>query len=350
MKLSNPRNISLFTSIVITIVTLIIYTISSILLYNEIHFLVLLAFIVILIPLSYFVLNKLLNTFIWNKIKLIYKNIHNLKVPKKSNEKTNNQIDKDIIEKVNQQVIEWSRDKSLEIDQLKKMEAYRREFIGNLSHELKTPIFNIQGYVLTLIDGGLDDPSINKEYLLRTEKSIDRMINIINDLDAIAKLESGELMLNFIKFDIFDLTNEVLDFLEIKAKEKNTKLYISSKAVKPVFVFADRESIKQVLINLIDNSLKYGIQDGKTKISFYDMDENILIEVADNGNGINKEEINRVFERFYRSERARSLHHSGSGLGLAIVKHIIEAHNQTINVRSTVNVGTTFSFTLKKAQ
>ena len=348
MKFSNPRKIALFTSVVITAASLLIYIISSLLIHREANLWVLLIYVSVLIPLSYFILHKLLNRFFWDKIKLIYKNIHSLKVPKNTNTKKSIYIDDDIIDNVNQQVIEWSRDKSIEIDQLKKMEAYRREFVGNVSHELKTPIFNIQGYILTLLDGGLEDPSINREYLLRTEKSIDRMIMIIKDLDAIAKLDSGELKLDLKKFDIGELVNEVFDFLEIKAKEKNTRLYIGSKSEKHINVFADRESIKQVLINLVDNSLKYGITDGKTKVSFFDMDENLLIEVTDNGYGIGQEDLIRVFERFYRSDKARSLQHGGSGLGLSIVKHIIEAHNQTINVRSTIGVGTTFAFTLKK--
>jgi len=290
MKFSNPRNISLFSSLVITAASLLIYTLSSLLFHQNINLLILLIFIIVLVPISYLILNKLLNKFIWNKIKIIYKNIHNLKAPKNTGSKKNIHIDKDIIEDVSQEVIEWSRDKSIEIEQLKKMEAYRREFIGNLSHELKTPIFNIQGYILTLLDGGLEDPGINREYLLRTEKSIDRMITIIKDIDAIAKLDSGEIKLNFVKFNILDLVNEVFDFLEIKAKEKNIKLYVSSKSDASVHVIADRESIKQVLINLVDNSLKYGIKDGKTKVSFFDMDEHVLVEVTDDGTGIGEED------------------------------------------------------------
>jgi len=295
------------------------------------------------------VLNKLLDTFIWRKIKVIYKNIHSLKAPKKTNSKRKFHIDKDIIEKVNQEVIEWSHDKSQEIEQLKKLELYRREFVGNVSHELKTPVFNIQGYILTLLDGGLEDPTINREYLLRTEKSIDRMITILNDLDAISKLESGELKLNFQKFDILGLVSEAFEFLDKKAREHNITLAFGKNTEKPIFVIADREKIKQVLINLVDNSLKYGNEKGRTKVGFFDMDEHILIEVTDNGSGIDKEELPRIFERFYRTDKARIKQHSGSGLGLSIVKHIIEAHNQTINVRSTVGIGTTFAFTLKKA-
>ncbi len=175
------------------------------------------------------------------------------------------------------------------------------------------------------------------------------MINIINDLDAISKLESGELRMNFKKFDMIELVNEVFDFLEVKAKENNIQLYVSKNTDKIVNVIADHDSIRQVLVNLIDNSIKYGKNGGRTKVSCFDMDEHILIEVSDNGMGIDKEDLNRIFERFYRTPGARSVQHGGSGLGLSIVKHIIEAHNQTINVRSSIGIGTTFAFTLKKS-
>lgn len=215
---------------------------------------------------------------------------------------------------------------------------------------MKTPIFNIQGYVLTLLDGGLEDPSINKEYLLRTEKSINRMIAIVEDLETISQLESSELQLNLKKTDILALTREVMEFLEIKARKRNNTVYFGGNYEKPVYILADKERLRQVLINLIDNSIKYGNQeDGSTKISFFDMDENILVEVTDNGNGINEADLPRIFERFYRTDKGRSREQGGSGLGLAIVKHIIEAHDQTIHVRSTQGVGTTFAFTMKKA-
>jgi two-component system, OmpR family, phosphate regulon sensor histidine kinase PhoR len=231
---------------------------------------------------------------------------------------------------------------------LKKMETFRRDFLGNVSHELKTPIFNIQGYVLTLLDGGLEDKTINREYLLRTEKSIDRMITIVEDLETISKLESGAEKLKIIKFDLLQMTKDVMEFLEMKAKQKNIQISFAANYEKPVFVAADRQQINQVMINLIDNSLKYGNENGKTKISFFDMDENILVEITDDGIGIEKQDVPRIFERFYRTDKSRSREQGGSGLGLAIVKHIIEAHKQTINVRSAIGAGSTFAFTLKK--
>ncbi len=224
---------------------------------------------------------------------------------------------------------------------------YRREFLGNVSHELKTPVFNIQGYVLTLLDGGLEDPTINKNYLIRAEKSVDRMITIIDDLEAISQLETGELQIEQERFDIVLLMKDVIDAQEMHATDKGIMLSIQDDA-KPIFVNADRFRIRQVLVNLIVNSVKYGKEYGETKIRFYDVGDNIRIEISDNGIGIGEEHLPRLFERFYRVDKSRSREQGGTGLGLAIVKHIIEAHSQTINVMSTEEVGTVFSFTLKK--
>ena len=254
------------------------------------------------------------------------------------------------IQNVYEEVIDWGNSKSKEVEELKEMAQYRREFLGNVSHELKSPIFNIQGYVLTLLDGGLEDPSINKEYLLRTEKSINRMIAIVEDLESISQLESSELQLNLQKTDILSLAREVIDGLEIKSKKRNSTIVFGGNYEKPIFVMADKERIRQVFVNLIDNSVKYGdLEKGKTVVSFFDMDDHLLVEVSDNGNGMEQQDMKRIFERFYRTDKGRSREQGGSGLGLAIVKHIIQAHEQTINVRSTPGLGTTFAFTLKKA-
>jgi two-component system phosphate regulon sensor histidine kinase PhoR len=208
-------------------------------------------------------------------------------------------------------------------------------------------LFNVQGYILTLLDGGLDDPTINTEYLKRTEKSVERLIRIVEDLDEIAQLESGEMQLKITRFDIVALALEVLEILDLKAQKAGITLFAANPE-KPVFVEGDREKIRQVLTNIIGNSIRYGTKGGKTKISFFDMGENILTEITDNGIGIDAEDLPRVFERFYRTQRGRSASKSGKGLGLAIVKHIMEAHQQTVSVRSTTGIGTTFGFTLKK--
>jgi two-component system phosphate regulon sensor histidine kinase PhoR len=298
--------------------------------------------------LSFFIYRYILEKFIYGKIKLIYKTIHTLK-SKKSFKDMDLTLDKDVISKVNEEVTEWAQDRREEIEELKKLEAYRREFLGNVSHELKTPLFNIQGYILTLIEGGLEDPTINKEYLERSGKNIERMISIVEDLEVISRFETGELELSLINFDIIELSRDVIELLEVKAKKKNIRQSIARDYEKPLYVRADKERIRQVLINLLDNSIKYGTDDGKTKVSFFDMDENILIEVTDNGLGVDSKDIPRLFERFFRVDKSRSREQGGSGLGLSIVKHIIEAHHQTINVRSTIGVGTTFAFTLQKA-
>ncbi|MGB3947056.1 MAG: ATP-binding protein [Bacteroidia bacterium] len=252
------------------------------------------------------------------------------------------------VDNLNTEIMAWADDRKNEIERLKKLEVYRKEFLGNVSHELKTPIFNIQGYVLTLLDGGLEDPSINKNYLMRAEKSVDRMITIIDDLEAISQLETGELQIEPERFDIVALIKDVLEAQEMKATEKGIVLRAPVET-RPVIVLADRFRIRQVLVNLVVNSVKYGKPNGETKIRLYNAGNTVSIEVSDNGIGIGKEHLPRLFERFYRVDKSRSREQGGTGLGLAIVKHIIEAHNQTINVMSTKGVGTVFSFTLQKA-
>ncbi len=238
-----------------------------------------------------------------------------------------------------------AEEKSREIEQLKQLEQYRRDFIGNISHELKTPLFNIQGYILTLMDGGLEDPSINMEYLKRTEKSIERLIRIVDDLDEITQLETGQIKLTITQFDITALTIEVIEMLEIKAGKRKIDIICTGQG-RPIYVEGDQEKIRQVITNILENSIRYGREGGTVKIDFFDIDEHVLTEITDSGAGIDPEELPRVFERFYRTSRGRASFSKGKGLGLAIVKHIIEAHNQTVNVRSEVGAGTTFGFTL----
>ena len=297
---------------------------------------------------SYFIFVYFLRRYIYRKIKVIYKTIHKHKVS--STQKTQEiDVRNNIINDVEREVEEWADRQKQEIDKYKSWAEYRRKFVGDISHELKTPIFNIQGYLHTLLDGGLHDEDVNISFLQKAAKNVERLHTIVEDLEAISRLESGELILELQSFDIKELAEEVFEDLEIKAARKSIKLCFKEGASQNYRVRADRESIRQVLMNLVNNSLKYGNENGATKLGFYDMDKNILIEVADNGIGIPKEHLNHVFDRFYRIDKSRSRAQGGSGLGLAIVKHIIEAHKQTINVRSTPNLGSTFGFTLEKA-
>ncbi len=251
----------------------------------------------------------------------------------------------DILSNIKKSLMEWSQDKAMEIDRLKEMEKYRKEFLGNVSHELKTPIFNIQGYILTLLDGGLEDESVNRLYLERSEKSINRMIHIVEDLESIARLESGELQLDMEPFDMLRLVDEVFEMEERAAEEAKISLEVERKLV---WVNADRKRIMEVMNNLVVNSIKYGRKSGTTSVSFTDRDNLWWISVTDNGIGIAEKDRKRIFERFYRCDKSRSREQGGTGLGLAIVKHIVEAHGQTVSVQSMLGQGSTFTFSLEK--
>ena len=288
-----------------------------------------------------------LQTFIYRKIKLIYKLIYQTKATKREEFYYNNILPQKNIDEVREDVETWAMQRKAEIEILKNNEAFRKEFLQNMSHELKTPIFAIQGYVDTLIGGALHNETVNMKFLQSTSRNIDRLVNLLDDLDEITKLESGQQQLHPANFIIQDLYREVADSLFIKAKEKNIKCVIKKGCEIPLTVFADKEKIRQVFINLVDNSIKYGSDNGTVEASFYNVDgKNVLIEISDDGYGITEEHLPRIFERFYRTDLARSRKEGGSGLGLAICKHIIEAHDQTMHVRSKVDVGTTIGFSL----
>lgn len=329
---------------------------------------VIVASLVVVFVIVYFLVWLMLSDFIFQKINPIYNTISKLKKsekslqkklevrdmeenPEKSGKKLRKELDqRDVADDLNKEVESWASDRDSEIDQLKELELFRKEFLGNVSHELKTPIFNVQGYILTLLDGGIDDPAINKLYLERAEKSINRLISIVADLDTISRLDSGEIKLEFGNFDIVDLVAEVFELQEIRAQKAGIKLKLKKPQKKPIMVHADRLRIQEALINLIVNSIKYGRKNGHTTIDFTDMEDRIMVEVADNGLGIPNEDLPRIFERFYRVDKSRSRNQGGTGLGLAIVKHVVEAHNQHINVRSKLDKGTVFTFTLMKGR
>ncbi|MEI6884290.1 MAG: ATP-binding protein [Bacteroidota bacterium] len=352
MKFNDPRAIALLNASAVTSGYFILFFSASCILHPESLAGFALYFMLfmtggLLFAGTYFFFRYTLDKFIYSRIRLIYKSIYNVKVGK--SERPRPGSNKNILDNVEKEVAHWGEEKQKEIERLKQLEEYRKDFIGNVSHELKTPLFNVQGYVSTLLEGGLEDPRINKEYLRRTEVSVERLIKIVEDLSEIAQLESGRIMLNKVRFDIVAVTKEAVEMSEPQAAEKGIDIVINQPG-KPLWVYADRDKIRQVLTNIIDNSFRYGIpRGGRTKISFFDMDENILVEVTDNGIGIDQDDLPRVFERFFRTSRGREITNRGKGLGLAIVKHIIEAHQQTINVRSKVGLGTTFGFTLRKA-
>ncbi|HUR31114.1 MAG TPA: ATP-binding protein, partial [Saprospiraceae bacterium] len=281
---------------------------------------------------SFFAIQFILDHFIYRRIKLIYKIIRKAKtsVPDK---RALQRSDDPILDGVEQEVQHWAETQQNEIETLKTLEAYRRRFIGNVSHELKTPIFSIQGYIYTLIDGGVYDENVNMRYLERAASNVDRLLTIVQDLEEISKLESEDLILDIQKFDIKALVKEVFNDLEVNARQRSVSLAFKDGADKSFNVMADREGIRQVLTNLILNSIKYGNENGTTKVSFYVMDKQILVEISDNGIGIEEKHLNHLFDRFYRVDKSRSRESGGSGLGLSIVKHIIEAHGLTVNVR-----------------
>lgn len=294
---------------------------------------------------SFITLQLRIEKFIYKRIKKIYDDVELLE----SSTIPSYPVTTDM-RTLTQEIEKFAKDKKIEIDTLKIREEYRKDFLGNVSHELKTPLFTVQGYIETLLDGAMEDKNIRKKYLTRANKAVDRLIYIVKDLDLITKLEVGDLNLEKHSFDIIDLIQSVFDLLEMKAAKKNITLTFDMEYVDPVFVFADKEKIQQVLTNLLVNSIKYGNDNGTTEVSVEDLVKNkVIVRVTDNGEGIPTVHIPRLFERFYRVDQSGSRREGGSGLGLAIVKHVIEAHGEKIYVESAVEVGSEFSFTLEKS-
>ena len=343
MKNLKPIYILLGGGALVTLFTLIGLFIINLI--SDINYTLMLLIPLLVGTISFFVFFFFIKHFITEKLKVLYRSIRKGKF--EDNIDNTFSINDDVIEKAEIETKQWTEERIEEISKLKEQEEFRREFLGNLAHELKTPVFSIQGYILTLLEGGLEDENVNRMFLKKASKATDRMTKILEDLDHITKMEVNAIALDLTNFDIKELVSEIFEALEVKARNKNIDLKFS-KNFDPVFVHADRGKIGQVLINLISNSIAYGNEGGETSVRFYIMNDIITIEVSDNGPGISEEHLPRLFERFYRVEKSRNRNEGGTGLGLPISKHIIESHEQTISVRSTVEVGSTFTFSLDK--
>jgi two-component system phosphate regulon sensor histidine kinase PhoR len=339
----SPQQLSAFTALILSMpVSLGIFFLRP-------DWVIALVSLVVIFIGNYLMIRFVLESFIYRKIKLIYKFIYQTKATKREETYYKYILPQKGIDEVREDVEKWAEQRSAEIELLKTNEAYRKEFLQNLAHEFKTPIFAIQGYVDTLLVGEIDNPDISKRFLENTARNVDRMVSLVEDLDEISRLESGEQPLYKEHFIIQDLIREVYEALSIKVVSRNVKVGIKKGCEYPITVFADKEKIRQVITNLVENALKYGKEDGNIVASVYKTDEeHVLVEISDDGIGIAEEHLPRIFERFYRTDRGRSRDIGGTGLGLAICKHIIEAHQQTIHVRSKIDVGTTLGFTLER--
>ena len=346
MKFKKTYKFAFWCSSIITLfLTFVLFTVST-LMQQTIGINVFLITTISLFLFSFIIIQLRVEVFIYNRVKKIYDDVSLLDADdlKKETITTN-------METLSKEVKRFAEKKQIEIANLNEREAYRREFLGNVSHELKTPLFTVQGYLLTLIDGAGNSKTIREKYLQRANKGVERLVSVVKDLDMISKLESNELGLNIQQFNIVELIQEVFDLLEMRAKKKEISLLFNKNYDVPVLVYGDIERIEQVLINLIMNSIKYGKIDGVTTVSVEAyLDDKVLIKIEDNGEGIQKEHLPRLFERFYRVDQSRSREQGGSGLGLSIVKHIIEAHEETILVKSEYGKGSEFSFTMKKVK
>ena len=313
---------------------------------QPLQLLIVLAFSLVFYAATFFLIQFRVEHFIYKRVKKIYDDVSLLETTSYVNQPVTTDM-----ATLTKEVKKFARDKKLEIETLKIREEYRKEFLGNVSHELKTPLFTIQGYLLTLLDGAMEDKNIRKKYLERAEKGVERLIYIVKDLDMITKLEVGELNLDKTRFNIVEVIQNVFDLFEMKASNKNITLTFDTRYSKPIWVMADQEKIQQVVTNLVVNSIKYGKKGGTTEVGIEDLTKDkVIVRITDNGEGIEKQNIPRLFERFYRVDKSGARSEGGSGLGLAIVKHIIEGHDEKIYVESQIGIGSEFSFTLEKTK
>jgi len=337
----SPKQLSAFTAAILVVpISLGIWVIRP-------HITIAIISLIVTFLGSYFLIGFVLESFIYRKIKLIYKFIYQTKASKREETYYKYILPQKGIDEVREDVEKWAEQRSAEIEMLKQNEVFRKEFLQNLAHEFKTPIFAIQGYIDTLRDGAIDNKEVSLRFLENTSKNVTRMVNLVKDLDAISRLETGEQPLHKEFFVIQELIKEIFETLSIQIDSKKINASIKKGCEFPITVFADKEKIRQVINNLVVNAIKYGKENGQIIASVYKTDEeHVLVELSDDGIGIAEEHLPRVFERFYRTDRGRSRDVGGTGLGLAICKHIIEAHNQTIHIRSKIDVGTTVGFTL----
>ena len=345
-KFKKSYKFALRTSLIITLALLVFALIALELtghLIEAIPYLI--VSVVILFFLCFSIIQIRIENFIYKRIKRLYDDLSLLE----SASLTSKPIVTDMTT-LTSEIERFAQKRKIELETLKIEEEYRKEFLGNISHELKTPLFTVQGYILTLLDGAMTDKGVRKKYLQRANKGVERLIYIIKDLDLISKLEIGEMNLEKVDFDVVEVIQNVFDLLEIKASKKNINLIFDQAYNKPIRVNADKEKIQQIISNLVVNSIKYGHEEGTTEVSIEDLIRNkVIIRITDNGEGIPEEHIPRIFERFYRVDKSGSRKEGGSGLGLSIVKHIIEAHDEKIYVESKEDVGSEFSFTLEKS-
>lgn len=345
LKLKTTYKFAFKTSFIITVILTLV---QAAFLYGfyQIKWEAILVFIVLCYAVSFFVIQYRVQKFIYRRVKKIYDDLTLLESTTFSKERITTDM-----ATLTEEIDKYARDKKIEIETLKVREEYRKEFLGNVSHELKTPLFTVQGYILTLLDGAINDKAIREKYLDRAGKGVERLIYIVKDLDMITKLEVGDLSLETETFDIVELVKHVFEMFEMKAARKDITLTFDLDYSKPRMVNADKDRVLQVLTNLIVNSIKYGREQGTTEVSIENLTKNkVIVRITDNGEGIEAENLPRLFERFYRVDKSGSRKEGGSGLGLAIVKHIIEAHDEKIYVESEYGVGSEFSFTLEKAK
>lgn len=341
----SPRQVALIAALVVALVAGALLGVANWSGAHQLDVLWCLAIIVLLFGVAYGAVSYGIDRFVHARLKLLYRTVHDLRRSRKEDDRID--LRGDVLGKVNAEVSAWATERRTEIRALQEREEFRREFIGNLSHELKTPIFNIQGYILTLLEGGLEDGKVNRDFLQRASNGVDRLMKIVEDLDLITKLESGVMDMRITRVDLSELVTDTIENVENLAKSRS--FHLENDLAQGSFVMADRNRMTQVFTNLFTNAINYGREGGRCIVKSYPLDDRILVEVSDDGAGISKEHLPRLFERFYRVGKSRARNEGGSGLGLAIVKHIIDVHGGTITVKSVEGEGTTFAFTLERA-